>query len=391
MTYVNDIASLASPEADPAASEPSGELVQALKEVFAHVLGVSTVFAESDFFELGGDSILAMAAAFEIRESCGIIVPATLLFDVPTPAALARAMGERRGSQADPLVLLKKGDQEPPVFLVPGLAGSPLEFISFARLADIPNPIYGLQARGLDGREPPLRDLEGMAAYFLASVRARQPHGPYLLGGYSMGGLVALELAQALLGAGEKVALLALFDMTVRRRHLSLGQLFAVWGRRARHHAAAARNRPLRYAASYIAGRWPRRSSEPLPEHRTPVLWRGLQDVVAGAREAVANYRPRYYPGTITFFAATDDAHWPVYPEITWRPLAKTLRVHRINGDHISLFRAHVAETAGHFSKAVRLALETRGVSEEPGPDQRRKPPAMGASEPPATFVPDLL
>ena len=359
VTYENDITPVASPEAKPDDIERSGELVQALIEVFAQVLGVSAIFADSDFFELGGDSILAMALAIEIQESCRMTVPATLLFDAPTPAALAQAMGERAASQPGPLVLLKEGGQEPPVFLVPGVTGSPIEFQSFTRFADIPNPIYGLQTPGLDGRQQPLRDIYDMVAYFLPSIRARQPHGPYLLGGNSMGGFTALELGCMLVGAGETVALLALFDTLITRKHLSLGQRLAVWRQRARHHAAAAKNRPLQYAASYVGGRWHGRKSKPLPEHWTLVPWRGLQDVVAGAREAAVSYRPRYYPGTITFFAATDDADWPIYPEITWRRLAKKLEVRRINGDHTSLFRARAADTAGQFAGLVRSALDT--------------------------------
>lgn len=360
MTHVDDHVPLACPKADSFLTEPTGELVSALTEAFARVLGVSQVSAESNFFELGGDSILAMSLALEIQESCRMTVPATLLFDAPTPVALARAMRGWVGSQASPLVLLKNGEQEPPVFLVPGVTGSPIEFQSFAKFVDIPNPIYGLLARGLDGRQQPLRDLQTMAANFLPSIRARQPHGPYLLAGNSMGGLTALELACALHEAGERVALLALFDTMISRKHLSLGERFAVGRQRVRHHAAAARRRPLDYAAFYIAHRWHRGTSKPSPEHWAPALWRGLDNVVAGAREAAVNYRPRYYPGTITFFAASDDADWPVYPEITWRRLASALQVQRITGDHIGLFRAHAAETAGQFAKAVRSAFGGR-------------------------------
>ena len=358
MTYLNHTAPSASSEAYHSTVEPTSELVQALTELFSCVLGVSPVLADSNFFELGGDSILAVTLALEIQKSTGMTVPPTLLFDAPSPAALARAMGQRVGLQAGPLVRLKKGGQEPPVFLIPGASGSPLSFASLAKLMDIPNPIYGLQARGLDGREPPLRDVRDMAAYFLPSIRERQPRGPYLLGGYSMGGLTALELGCALLDAGETVALLALFDTGIRRRHLPLGRRFAVWGRRAKLHAAAIRNRSLRDAALYIADRWHGGSSKPLPENQIPLQWRELQDVVAGAHEALANYRPRYYPGTITFFAAADDADWPVYPEITWRHLAKTLRVQRVDGTHVSLFRAHAAAIAGQLAEAVRSALE---------------------------------
>lgn len=391
MSFLNDSALPTCSEADTGVIEPSAELVRTLTAVFARVLGASPVLPESDFFELGGDSILAMALAFELQESCRMTVPPTLLFDAPTPAALAQAMGERAESPAGPLVLLKKGSQEPPVFLVPGITGSPIEFQSFAKLVNIPNPIYGLQARGLDGKEQPLRDVRDMATHLLPSIRARQPNGPYLLAGNSMGGFAALELGCALLGAEETVALLALFDTMINRNHLSLGQRFAVWGQRARHHAAAARTRPLRYAASYIAGRSHGRASKALPEHQTPVLWRSLQDVVAGAHEAAGKYRPRYFPGTITFFAAIDDADWPIYPEITWCPLAKTLRVHRINGDHVNLFRAHAAEVAGQFAEAVRSALETTSALKDPPLGRRRRPAAIGAAEPSVAFLPDPL
>lgn len=110
-----------------------------------------------------------------------------------------------------PLVPLKPGGARPPFFCVHALFGSVFPYHQLALHLDREQPVYGLQARGLDGKEAPLDSIERMAESYLAALRTVQPRGPYHVGGYSFGGLVAFEMAQQLIRAGEGVALLAIF------------------------------------------------------------------------------------------------------------------------------------------------------------------------------------
>src|SRR5579862_4583042 len=106
---------------------------------------------------------------------------------------VARRTAKARRS---PLVLLRPGAAIPPLFIVTGLSGAATDVIQLGREMQCRQPVYAVQARGLDGAEPPLESVEAIAQYSLAAVRERQPEGPYILMGYSFGGLVAFEMAQ---------------------------------------------------------------------------------------------------------------------------------------------------------------------------------------------------
>ena len=111
-----------------------------------------------------------------------------------------------------PLVEIQRGGARPRFFCAHGAGGNVLIYRDLARHVGSDQPFYGLQSQGLDGERPILTRIESMAALYVKEIRKMQPHGPYFLGGYCMGGTVALEMAQQLKAQGEQVALLALFD-----------------------------------------------------------------------------------------------------------------------------------------------------------------------------------
>src|SRR5579863_7556630 len=110
-----------------------------------------------------------------------------------------------------PFIEIKPGTEKPPVFITHGLCGT-AQFGGLARQIHTGNPIYGIQGKGVDGIEKPVERVEEMADYYLESLQALYPQGPYILVGYSFGGLVALEMAQRLWGTPNEVALLVLLD-----------------------------------------------------------------------------------------------------------------------------------------------------------------------------------
>jgi len=110
------------------------------------------------------------------------------------------------------LVPVQRGRDRLPFFCVHGAGGNVLNFRDLSRARHKDQPFYGLQAYGVDGVLRPHETIEAMAASYLEEIREVQPHGPYLLGGYSGGGIVAYEMAQRLTEAGEPVGLLAFID-----------------------------------------------------------------------------------------------------------------------------------------------------------------------------------
>ncbi|RKH24400.1 thioesterase domain-containing protein, partial [Corallococcus sicarius] len=184
------------PEADPREAEakdfvaPRDALEMQLARIWEDLLGLRSVGVRTSFFELGGHSLLAVRMVAAVRERLGQSLPLSVLFQQPTLEHLAKVLREE-AQDWTPLVLLEKGapGHRPLFFVHPG-GGNVLAYGELARRLGPSQPVYGLQSRGLDGR-PVAESVEEMAALYLEAVRSVQPQGPYLLGGWSMGGVVA--------------------------------------------------------------------------------------------------------------------------------------------------------------------------------------------------------
>ncbi|WP_345021213.1 amino acid adenylation domain-containing protein, partial [Actinomadura keratinilytica] len=194
--------------------EPQTAVEEVLCGLFAEVLGLPKVGADVSFFDLGGDSLLAMKLIAQIRGRLDTELSVQTLFLTPTVEALAAALHEG-GESYDfaPVLPLREVDgDERPVFCVH--AGHGLSWCYTELLRHLPDryPVYGLQARGLDGGEPLPESVEEMAADYFRRMRAIQPEGPYRVLGWSFGGLVAHALATHIQECGEQVELLAILD-----------------------------------------------------------------------------------------------------------------------------------------------------------------------------------
>ena len=166
-----------------------------------------------DFFELGGDSLSAANLFVEIQKTLGKNLPLATLFEKPTIEKLAEALSQD-GWKPDwsPIVAVQPQGSHPPFFCVHGGFGGILFYGELARCLGTEQPLYGLQAEGLDGRPINHSTIPSMAAYYVRQMRQVQPQGPYFLGGYSFGGVVAFEMAHQLFAVDQEVALLVLFD-----------------------------------------------------------------------------------------------------------------------------------------------------------------------------------
>ncbi|WP_199351108.1 non-ribosomal peptide synthase/polyketide synthase [Haliangium ochraceum] len=188
-----------------------------LVEIWEQVLELAPVGVFDDFFQLGGHSLLAVRLMAEIRDRLGQSLPLATLFQGATIERLARAIDGGAAGPWSPLVLLQSGDASTPLFCVPGAGGNVLYFRDLARSLGGERPIYGLQARGLDGVSTPHDSVEDMAACYVEALRTVQPHGPYALAGHSFGSWVAFEMAQQLVRAGEEIAIVAIFNTPIPR------------------------------------------------------------------------------------------------------------------------------------------------------------------------------
>ncbi|UKO99747.1 condensation domain-containing protein [Nostoc sp. UHCC 0870] len=184
-----------------------------LTQIWSQVLGIDSIGVQDNFFELGGQSLVAMSLFTQIEQAFGQTLPLGTLIQAPTIEQLAQILSQATGSVSwSSLVPIQTQGTKPPFFCVHGQQGNVLNFRELVHYLGEDQPFYGLQAQGLDGKQAPYFRIEDMAAHYIQEIRTIQPKGPYYLGGNSMGGTIAFEMAQQLQQQGEEVAVLVMFD-----------------------------------------------------------------------------------------------------------------------------------------------------------------------------------
>jgi thioesterase domain-containing protein len=339
---------------------PNSKTIEMLITIWQRVLQLSSLGVEDNFFDLGGDSALALALFNEIAQACGRELPPVMIYHAPTIAAQAALLDEPAAPRVPPLVQLKAGSEEPTVFITHGLGGSVMDFFQVVKHIQTPHAIYGMQAKGIDGAEEPSDRIEDMARYCLDAVKQIQPHGPYLLVGYSLGGLVTLEMAHQLAAEGEKVGLLAMLDSYPEIRYLSFAQRARLVTRLATRRATTAMKLPLGEALALLVRPSRRRSLIPRVSYQPPAdvsLSPAMRRVRQSAYLALSRYQPRFYPGRIRFVRAAIPTDFPVDPSAVWAHLAGKFEVETVPGDHLGIMTTHYEELASAISRYLKDAL----------------------------------
>jgi len=195
------------------ASSPKDAFESQMVKIWETVLGTSRVGVQDNFFDLGGTSLLAARMIYKVERRFGKTLPTSALLQAPTVEGVCGILRQQGWSQKwSSLVPIQTEGTRPPFFCVHGLAGTVLRFKALAKYIGPDQPVYGLQAQGLDGVHPCHVRVEDMAEHYVKEMRSVQPEGPYYFGGYSFGGYVCLEMARRLRQAGQEVGLLALLD-----------------------------------------------------------------------------------------------------------------------------------------------------------------------------------
>ncbi len=341
----------------------STTLEQALQVIWGQALGVKRVGLDDDFFELGGHSLLAAKMVNELERGTGYRVPLAALFSASTVRTFARALLEQSSPSGDTRIReVQAGSTEcTPFFMLTGdMLGGGFYCRGLANALARTQPFYAL---------PPIRpssdirlaSIEGMAAAHLAQIRQRQPTGPYRLGGYCIGGLIAYEIARRLQEEGQDVELLVLVDSLAPPRQARLIDLFAVafaavapgdWQARLDRRAAFRRR-----AAETLALPWRQRMAEiagyPVRLFRRHLRHRGgeasSETPIAGADDGIGPemhlilhhharaqtlYRHPRYQGDVLLIRSRNPARPPAEQLASWRRIAPAAVLQEVPSDH---------------------------------------------------------
>ncbi len=326
------------PELELAFVAPRDALETQLTTIWEEVLGIQPIGVKDNFFEMGGHSLLAVRLFAQIEKIFCKNLPLATLFQAPTVEQQANILLHAEWSaHTKPLVKIQSGDSQPPLFSIHGGYSSVLMFYNLARYLGDKQPVYGLQPQGLDGQQIPHTRIEDMAADYIREIRTVQPQGPYFLGGFSMGGKVAYEMAQQLHAQGQKVAMLVLFDTpgpgwlrplpVAARVSIHLGNLLRLKPKE-----------KLTYIQKKLNRRFYSDHKQPLPKVHY------ISPLQEAHEQADEDYVPQVYPGRAILFRAIDPFEgwldWcSVDPELGWGKLvAGGLEVHEVPGNHMSMF-----------------------------------------------------
>lgn len=179
--------------------------------LWQQVFGIEKIGIHDNFFDLGGHSLKAAQLFYLIEQVYGRHLPLSTLFQAPTIAGLTSVLTQEQGTSPwQSLVAMQLSSSATPVFLVSAAGGGVLWFAQLARLLGQAHPVYGLQARGYDGKTEPYDSVPEMARHYIAEIRSRVPNGPYIIIGVCTGGLVAYEMAQQLVEENETATLVIL-------------------------------------------------------------------------------------------------------------------------------------------------------------------------------------
>ncbi|MET8336069.1 amino acid adenylation domain-containing protein [Streptosporangium canum] len=356
------LAALPLPEIE---AEPTEDLPQLVTDLWIRVLGHDDFEEDDDFFDVGGDSLLATWVVAELGQAIGRQIELSVLLDASTVEDLVAALGtdgpvsaaKRQSSQ---IVTVRQGPSGRSLYLAHPLGGELLGYRELARASQAPVRILGLGWTG----DPPRfgLSLPEIAAIHVEQLRTIQPDGPYLLAGWSFGGVLAFEIAQQLTAAGAEIGFLGLLDANPVIDPITglpmaetpfLGLLDQVVTKLDDPTGTGLRD--------LTSGEtWIQLMGTPIADGASSRHLRATLDTARACMAAAMAYQPPPYAGPVHLFQAsgTDPVRQAESAAALRKLCTGAFTVIPVPGDHWGLMRAeHVSQTA----KELDAALERQG------------------------------
>lgn len=357
--------------------------------IWKKLMKLDRVGIHDNFFDLGGHSLLAVRILARIESDLGVRLPLTSFFHSATIAQLAELVERKADEVRDwsPVVPIQTRGDKPPFFGIHAHEGGVLFWRNIVEHLPPDQPFYAIQAQGVDGIRPALNRIEDMAALYLDAIQKLQPHGPYYLGGFSMGGEIAFEMAQQLIRQGEKVELLVMLDTRNPQRstrpviHRPSGETLPdlkaqinpnrtyQFGMKVRSHFLELKERDwtgkikylsqaftfrLQRSSVYFKANLYRKLNKRLPD---PLL---LQYLRYKHSEALRYYVPSRYLGKVTLFRASETLDEnPDDDPMGWMPLAAGgVDIHHFDASHNIVNNEYAKEIASKLTECLSAAYK---------------------------------
>jgi amino acid adenylation domain-containing protein/FkbM family methyltransferase len=342
---------------------PRDSIELQLTQIWESLLDFRPVGVRDNFFHYGGNSILAVRLMSRIADAFGVSLPVAALFRGATIEQLSVLLRRENVSLPETtLVALSRGGSKKPFFCVHGIGGNVLGFADVSIHLGPDQPFYGLQSKGLDGKSEPDVSIEEMASQYIEAVCTVQAEGPYLLGGFSMGGVVAFEMAQQLKRRGEEVELLALFDSrgeygVAEDETDDASLLFRLLGEMLpvslQQMQALSPDERLNYLIEVA------KAERVLPPDIALATIRTLFEITKNNMAALRNYVPQAYTGRVTLFRASEDLAKQERDEsLGWEKLAMGgVEIIPVPGSHNTMILKPNVET---LAERLRECLKGR-------------------------------
>ncbi|MCL6261365.1 amino acid adenylation domain-containing protein [Aquiflexum sp. TKW24L] len=346
---------------------PLTNLEKKISKVWCSALKKEDIDIESDFFEMGGHSLLAVKVITALEKEIGSKLAINQLFKHPNIRELAKAIENSSQNHAswNSLVAIKPTGTKPPLYIVHGVGSTVSIYYSLAKYIEDDQPIYGFQPKGLDGIEVPNKSLEEMASYYISLMIDQNPHGPYNISGYSFGGYVAYEMAKQLLSMGKQVGKLILFDTSAydSEEKLSLFEKIQLRSKIILNEINFVLHEPQGYLEKKTRS-FKRKRDKVLVKLKLKPDSKFLDDsrsvlnrVAKNNADILMRYRLVPYNGSLHLFRAKTQGFYvkePIY--YGWVPFVEKVHVVHVSGHHDNIF--HKTEILKEMAEKIQKVLD---------------------------------
>ena len=330
---------------------PTSPTEKLLTNIWQKLLSLSTLSIHDDFFELGGHSLIAVSMMAKIDQKLGRKIPLAALLQNATISKLANLLDQAEESKFNSsLVPIKTTGSKPPLYLIHGGGLHVLMFQTLAANMEADQPIYALQAKGLNGEGNALNRIEDMATHYIAEIQKINPDGPYALAGYSFGGLIAFEMAKQLKAANKKVLILSVFDTVIKPELTHFEHSFAekittlskkvAWNLKDMVNNPKGNLSYRKYIYQRRLNNWKLKFFKEGKAHTNNKDIRLATIVNQSNFEAWKNYQITPYSGDLHLFRATEQRFFIADKNfLGWKPfIIGKIHILDVPGDHLSLF-----------------------------------------------------